>query len=60
MGEAPSIFWELVESVRANTVFARLNSGMTKNRHNRPISAHFHSGGEEFTCFGDDLGEAVC
>jgi hypothetical protein len=28
--------------------------------HNRPISAHFHSGGEEFTCFGDDLGEAVC
>jgi len=30
-----------------------------KNRHNRPISAHFHSGGAKFTNFGEDLGESV-
>jgi hypothetical protein len=38
---------------------ARMNSGFTKNRHNRPISAHFHSGGAKFAYFGEDLGESV-
>jgi hypothetical protein len=27
---------------------------------NRPIAAHFRSGGLEFLCFGEDLGESVC
>jgi hypothetical protein len=30
-----------------------------KIRHNRPISAHFHSGGAKFAYFGEDLGESV-
>jgi hypothetical protein len=28
------------------------------NRHNRPIGAHFHSGGVEFSYFGQDFDEA--
>ena len=27
---------------------------------NRPIAAHFHLVGLEFTYFGEDLGESVC
>lgn len=50
----------LQRQVTGNAHCVRMDSGFTLNRHNRPISAHFHSGGEEFTCFGDDLGEAVC
>ena len=33
-------------------------SGMTPNRHNRPIASHFHSGGLEFSYLGQDLDEA--
>jgi hypothetical protein len=29
------------------------------NRHNRPMSAHFHSGGLDFAYFGEDLGKPV-
>jgi hypothetical protein len=28
------------------------------NRHNRPIGAHFHSGGVELSYLGEDLDEA--
>jgi hypothetical protein len=28
------------------------------NRHNRPIGAHFHSGGAKFPYLGEDLYEA--
>ena len=36
----------------------RMDSGMTPNRHNRPIGAHFHSGGAKFPYLGEDLYEA--
>ena len=32
---------------------------LVPNRHNRPMSAHFHSGGLEFAYFGEDLCEPV-
>ena len=34
-------------------------SQLVKYRHNWPIAAHFHSVGLEFSCFGEDFGEAV-
>src|SRR5580704_17808853 len=36
----------------------RRNLSLCMIRHNRPISAHFHSG--EFSYFGEDLGKPVC
>jgi hypothetical protein len=33
-------------------------SGLMRIRHNRPIGAHFHSGGAKFPYLGDDLYEA--
>jgi hypothetical protein len=33
--------------------------GQTRNRHKRPIGAHFHSGGVEFSYLGQDLEEAL-
>jgi hypothetical protein len=37
----------------------RMNFGLPQYPHNRPISAHFHSGGAKFANFGEDLGETV-
>jgi hypothetical protein len=36
----------------------RMESGFPQNRHNRPIGAHFHSGGAKFPYLGEDLYEA--
>jgi hypothetical protein len=41
-----------------NAHVARMDSGMLPNRHNRPIGAHFHSGGAKFPYLGEDLYEA--
>jgi hypothetical protein len=35
------------------------NSSLLKNRHKRPIGAHFHSGGAKFSYLGQDLEEAL-
>jgi hypothetical protein len=43
---------------QSSTMPLGLTSGITVNRHNRPIGAHFHSGGVEFSYFGQDFDEA--
>jgi hypothetical protein len=46
------------EQVPVNAHVIKSNSRLTQNRHNRPIGAHFHSGGVEFSYFGQDFDEA--
>jgi hypothetical protein len=46
-------------SVTENAHFAENGSGLTLNRHKRPIGAHFRSGGVEFSYLGQDLEEAL-
>jgi hypothetical protein len=45
-------------SVTTNAHVTGKDSRLTTNRHNRPIGAHFHSGGVEFSYFGQDFDEA--
>jgi hypothetical protein len=46
-------------SVLRKAIGARMESRFTQNlRHNRPIGAHFHSGGAKFSYFGEDFDEA--
>jgi hypothetical protein len=40
--------------------FRFLNCQLLPTDHNRPVSAHFHSGGFQFSYFGEDLGKPVC
>jgi hypothetical protein len=43
---------------RQNADVAGSNPHFMQNRHNRPIGAHFHSGGAKFPYLGEDLYEA--
>ena len=39
--------------------FGKVDPQLLTTGHNRPIASHFHSGGVEFSYFGEDLDEAV-
>jgi hypothetical protein len=46
------------QTPRTGLATGLMNAGMLPNRHNRPIGAHFHSGGAKFSYFGEDFDEA--